>query len=673
MSETYVYDAAGNLKSKIDFNGKTTTYTYDVSNRLASKVPDASFSAPTVSFAYMATGQRQSMVDASGTTNYTYDLRDRLTQRATPEGTLSYLYDAAGNLTSIQSSNASGTTVNYAYDPLNRLSTVKDNRLASGTTSYAYDNVGNLSGYQYPNGVQSKYSYNMLNRLTNLGVASSGSTIASYAYTLGPTGNRTAVAEFGGRQVNYTYDFLYRLTGEAITGSADTTKNGTIGYIYDPVGNRLQRTSTLAPVPPTSSTYDANDRLTTDTYDTNGNTTASGSNAYTYDFENHLSTLNTSAEAIVYDGDGNRVAKTAGGVTTQYLVDDRNLTGYGQVLEELSGGTVLRVYTYGLNRISESQASGTSFYGYDGHGNVRLLTDTTGAVTDRYDYDAFGNILSQAGATPNVYLFSGEQSDSNLALYYLRARYLSQSTGRFWTMDTDEGDPDSPISLHKYTYVGNEPVRRLDPGGNQFDIASVSLEIAIAAVVLTVPDVVEGGGILKTVKQRLGLEGIFLQGHGVLGSSHSHSFLRVTPADQTTWLRGRPAAFPPKNTDSFGNRFATIGAGPANKTPPFGKLTKGINRGTDVTDPTWLNIRLNVLPNDENKVIATLFDLYDKYNNDLDYHPLYPVSGNGYNSNSFVMGLLNAAGLSNPVYALYEDVFPGWGKPVPPNEFGIAP
>jgi YD repeat-containing protein len=268
------------------------------------------------------------------------------------------------------------------------MSSVKDNRLAAGTTSYAYDNTGNLSAYQYPNGVQSTYTYSALNRVTNMGIANGGGAIASYAYTLGLAGNRTAVAEFGGRQVNYTYDALYRLTGETISGSADATKNGAVGYTYDPVGNRLQRTSTLAPVPAASYTYDANDRLMTDTYDLNGNTTASGGNTYGYDFENHLLTHNAGAVTIVYDGDGNRVAKTTGGITTQYLVDDRNLTGYAQVLEELSGGTVQRVYTYGLNRISQSQASGTSFYGYDGHGSVRLLTDTTGAVTDRYDYDA---------------------------------------------------------------------------------------------------------------------------------------------------------------------------------------------------------------------------------------------------------------------------------------------
>jgi RHS repeat-associated protein len=446
MVETSNYDGAGNLQSKIDFNGKMTTYTYDAVNRLVTKTPDPSFSQSAIQFTYTLSSQRNSMTDASGTSNYTYDLRDRLLKKVTPQGTLTYTYDAAGDLQSIRSSNTGGTSVDYAYDALNRLSSVTDNRLAAGTTTYTYDNAGNLQSYLYPNGVQSGFSYNALNRLTNM-TLSNGATIASYGYTLGAAGNRTAVTESGGRQVSYTYDALYRLTGETIAGGP---VNGSIGYTYDDVGNRLTRTSTVGPVPPATYTYDANDRLQSDTYDSDGNTTASSGSTYAYDFENHLTRQNGNAVTIIYDGDGNRVAKTVGATTTKYLVDDRNLTGYSQVLEELSGATVQRVYSYGLNRISQSQTSGISFYGYDGHGNVRVLTDTTGAITDRYDYDAFGNINSQAGTTPNVYLYSGEQNDPNLSLYYLRARYLSQSAGRFWTMDSVSGSSSDPVSLNNY-------------------------------------------------------------------------------------------------------------------------------------------------------------------------------------------------------------------------------
>jgi RHS repeat-associated protein len=74
-----------------------------------------------------------------------------------------------------------------------------------------------------------------------------------------------------------------------------------------------------------------------------------------------------------------------------------------------------------------------------------------------YDYDAFGNLIHSTGTTPNNYLFAGEQFDPDLALYYNRARYLNTNAGRFWTMDTFEGNDESPSSLHKYLYVTADP------------------------------------------------------------------------------------------------------------------------------------------------------------------------------------------------------------------------
>jgi len=75
--------------------------------------------------------------------------------------------------------------------------------------------------------------------------------------------------------------------------------------------------------------------------------------------------------------------------------------------------------------ISESQLIGgsgsPSFYGLDGHGSVRFLTTSSGSITDSYDYDAFGILIHQTGSTPNAHLYSGEQFDPNLGLYYQRA------------------------------------------------------------------------------------------------------------------------------------------------------------------------------------------------------------------------------------------------------------
>ncbi len=140
----------------------------------------------------------------------------------------------------------------------------------------------------------------------------------------------------------------------------------------------------------------------------------------------------------------------ANGVTTQYLVDDLSLTGYPQVVAELVNGQAVRTYTYGLERISELQSVNNtpraSFYQYDGRGTVRMLTDSNGKVTDTYAYDAFGNLIAQTGTTPNAYLYRGERFDTDLGLYYLRARWYNPATGRFMTRDPYEGSIYDPAS-----------------------------------------------------------------------------------------------------------------------------------------------------------------------------------------------------------------------------------
>jgi RHS repeat-associated protein len=140
-------------------------------------------------------------------------------------------------------------------------------------------------------------------------------------------------------------------------------------------------------------------------------------------------------------------------------------------LEEVQNGAAVRTYTYGLQRISESQmVSGTwttSFYGYDGAGSVRQLTNVLGAVTDEYEYDAFGNSFTKTGTTPNNYLYRGEQFDSDLGLYYLRARYYNPQTGRFLSRDPEDGNPTDPASLHKYLYANGDPINGIDPMGRE--------------------------------------------------------------------------------------------------------------------------------------------------------------------------------------------------------------
>ena len=277
--------------------------------------------------------------------------------------------------------------------------------------------MGNLQSVTYPNGVVHAYGYDTRNRLTNLGVngtvSGAPAPIASHAYTLDAAGHRIGVTELSGRTVSYGYDNIYRLTSETIA-SDPAAMNGAVSYTYDAAGNRTQKVSSLPGYPGGPSNYNANDQLTTDTYDGNGNTTMSNALGYAYDFENHL--IQQGGISIVYDGDGNRVSKTVAGLTTTYLVDPFSIAGYAQVVYESfsdnsTGNRELNhAYVYGLERISERRSyvannqnpTTNAYYVYDGHGSVRALADSGGAVTDTYDYDAFGNLIHSTGASRTI-------------------------------------------------------------------------------------------------------------------------------------------------------------------------------------------------------------------------------------------------------------------------------
>ena len=241
----------------------------------------------------------------------------------------------------------------------------------TGTTAYHYDAIGNLAQLLYPNGVTQTYTYNPVNRLTNLAItgvnaAVPGATqLAGYAYSVGPSGRRLSVTELNGRSVHYTYDDLYHLSSENVARAA--SQNGTVSYQYDKVGNRTRMDSTIPAIPAALVNYDGNDRDSVNPYDRNGNLLINDGGNNVYDFEDHL--VQHGFLTMAYDGDGNRVAKTVAGVTTNYLVDTNSPSGLPQVLEELQNNVVVRSYTYGTSLISEHQnisgTMATSFYGYD--------------------------------------------------------------------------------------------------------------------------------------------------------------------------------------------------------------------------------------------------------------------------------------------------------------------
>ncbi|MCA2577755.1 MAG: tandem-95 repeat protein [Microcystis sp. M41BS1] len=466
---TTQYDQVGNIVSTTDFNGEIITFIYDERNRLIRK---ALPNNEQVVYTYTLTGQRATETDSNGTITYQYDSRDRLLSRLDPDGVkIEYTYDAAGNRTSV---NIPSGKTSYTFDEQNRLKTVTDPN--NGVTTYTYDLAGNLSKTTLPNGTIETREYDLLNRLLYLQNSNSNGVINSFRYTLDKVGNRLAVVEQDGRKVNYEYDDIYRLLEEEVIDG--TTRR--ISYTYDPVSNRLTRNDSVEGN--TTYEYDRNDRLlkevtngvtTTYTYDNNGNTlsktTGTDKVNYQWNAENRLIGLDNNGDGVndvtnKYDSDGIRISQTVNGDETRFLVDKNR--DYAQVLEEYTPSKIIKAsYVYGHDLISQLRNSQRSFYHVDGLGSTRALTDINGLVSDRYAYEAFGEIIKQLGNTKNLYLFAGEQRDPSLGLDYLRARYLDVSTGRFVSRDSFPGFDKDPITLHKYLYGNANPINGIDPSG----------------------------------------------------------------------------------------------------------------------------------------------------------------------------------------------------------------
>ena len=199
------------------------------------------------------------------------------------------------------------------------------------------------------------------------------------------------------------------------------------------------------------------------TYDANGNTPSDASKTYSWDFENRLSSVTvpgTGTTTFRYDALGRRIQKSGPLGTTNYLYDGRDLT------EEVdSSGNVLARYTQGPGidqPLSQLRSGTTSYYHQDVLGSVTSLSDGTGALAKTYAYDSFGKLTSSTGTLTNPFQYTGREFDQETALYFYRARYLDQDTGRFLSEDPVGFNGDG---ANFYAYMGNDPVNYDDPMG----------------------------------------------------------------------------------------------------------------------------------------------------------------------------------------------------------------
>jgi len=89
--------------------------------------------------------------------------------------------------------------------------------------------------------------------------------------------------------------------------------------------------------------------------------------------------------------------------------------------------------------------------------------------------------ITLVSAIENNFKFTGKELDSESGLYYYGSRYYNPGIGRFTTPDVLKGNLANPLSLNRYAYVENNPLKYVDPSGSEKKKAN-NLELLRAKV-----------------------------------------------------------------------------------------------------------------------------------------------------------------------------------------------
>ncbi len=365
----YTYNAAGELTSVTDPAGRVESYGYNAGGQEIQRVePDGSIT----NYAYNAAGQISQLTDGSGNllVRYSYDAAGQLTGANMGNGASTfYSYDALGNVTEIQTKAADGSvtsqldytynagsqpvtetsldgTWTYTYDAAGQITNAvfasTNASIASQNLTYVYDAAGNRTETIF-NGAVTDYTTNGLNQYTS----ADGTT-----YDYDADGNLVSKTS-GGQTTTYSYNSQNQLISE-------TGPNGTTTYQYDALGNQVSSTvngvrsdyvidplaistSATGPLPSIAQVYNA-----------------SGAAIATYDYGDGLAAISNSQGTFFYNADaqGNVVSLGgAGGVTVQSYIYDP----FGDVL--VASGDIRNPFQFSGKLGIATDFAGNSFMG----------------------------------------------------------------------------------------------------------------------------------------------------------------------------------------------------------------------------------------------------------------------------------------------------------------------
>ena len=225
-NQLYTRDHLGRLTAVTNARGGTVKVDYDNAGRVIKKSYDGQQVA---AYAYDDLGNLIQMTDASGKTNFILDGGDKVTSIRYPDAlTVTYSYDPNGNLISV--TYPGEQVVRYIYDTLNRVT-----QMAWGqhSISYRYDAVGNVIGVSRSNATQTACEYDANSRLLKVIHQAGTEVFAELSYSRDQVGN--IISESGVRPLQSQLDEAPVPT--TYNDLNQIVRRGEEAYTYDADGN----------------------------------------------------------------------------------------------------------------------------------------------------------------------------------------------------------------------------------------------------------------------------------------------------------------------------------------------------------------------------------------------------------------------------------------------------
>ena len=497
-SESFVRDEVGQVTEHTDAEGGITSWTYDERGRVTQKVLPSSAQ---FDLTYLDDGRRSTVTDARGTTAYSYDAAGRIEGITQPDGaSVEYAWDGGGLLTELTVDAGDGAhTTSYAYDDEAYLTTLTDPE--GGQTTFTWDAVGALVSVEHANGATSSLDRDGQGRITGIEhLDPLDVPLLAWDYTW-TGGEMIGIDELDGTTEDFDFDAAGKLTVAQRVGTDDYSDD----FAWDGAGNV---TSALRDGVAETWTLDADGRLTargsvTYTWDDQGRMTGrDDGDAVSLSWDGQVldgATGDLPADLeLQYDYDGLLVSRTSGGTEIRYLWD-RSRVLPRLVATYTPAGVLLQLFVWAEDELLQIHDGGTVRTVHrDRVRSVRGLSDSSGALTDSWNHDAFGALVGRTGSTVQPFGFGGMVLDDDLGLYYVQARWYDPYAGRFVSRDPVPGDPSFPLTLHPWVFGRGDPVHYLDPSG-QMTLISMSSAIAIVTILHTAIDVTFALGALQRV------------------------------------------------------------------------------------------------------------------------------------------------------------------------------